>query len=48
MRSNQSLEILVVAILYICVFVIAVGPAFDSVIGLEPLSMGATGGVERA
>jgi len=47
MSSNQSLEILVVAILYICVFVMVVGPALESVTGLETLSMDAIRGVER-
>ncbi|WP_042663624.1 hypothetical protein [Haloferax sp. ATB1] len=47
MRAHQSLEILAVAILYICVFVIVVGPALDSITGLETLSMDATRGVER-
>ena len=47
MRSDQPLEILVVGILYICVFVMIVGPALESATGLEPLSTDATRGVER-
>jgi hypothetical protein len=46
MRSDQSLEILVVGILYLCVFVWIVGPALESVTGLETLSTEARG-VER-
>lgn len=44
MSSNQPLEILAVAILYMCVFVLFVGPALESVTGLETLSMEATRG----
>jgi hypothetical protein len=47
MSSSQSLEILVVAILYMCVFVLVVGPALESVTGLETLSMETTRGAER-
>ena len=47
MRSDQSLEILVVAVLYLCVFVVIVGPALESVTGLDTLSTEATRGVER-
>ncbi|RDZ44945.1 hypothetical protein C5B91_08630 [Haloferax sp. Atlit-10N] len=47
MSSNQSLEILAVAILYLCVFVMVVGPAIESILGFETLSMDATSGVER-
>ena len=47
MNSNQSLEILVVGILYICIFVMIVGPALESFTGLETLSTDATGGFER-
>ena len=47
MNSNQSLEILLVGILYLCVFVLVVGPALESATGLETLSPEATRGVER-
>jgi len=47
MSSKRSLEILVVAILYIFVFVMMVGPALESVTGLETLSTDATRGVAR-
>ena len=46
MRSDQSLEILVVGILYLCVFVWIVGPTLESVTGLETLSTEGRG-VER-
>lgn len=46
MRSDQSLELFVVGILYLCVFVYIVGPALESVTGLETLSKGSRG-VER-
>ena len=47
MDSKRSLEILGVAILYISVFVVVVGPVLESAIGLETLSTDTTRGVER-
>jgi hypothetical protein len=47
MSANQSLEILAVAILYMCVFVMGIGPALESLTGLDTLSMETTRGVER-
>ncbi|WP_080507158.1 MULTISPECIES: hypothetical protein [Halorubrum] len=47
MSSNQSLEILAVAIFYMCVFAMVIGPALESLTGLETLSMETTRGVER-
>ncbi|SNZ04218.1 hypothetical protein SAMN06269185_0488 [Natronoarchaeum philippinense] len=47
MSSKQSLEIIVVAILYVSVFVVVVGPALESITGLETLSTETTRGVAR-
>ena len=47
MSPDRSAEILVVGILYICVFVTVVGPALESLTGLETLSLEATRGIER-
>ena len=47
MTSNQSLEILLVAVLYLSVFVVLIGPAIESATGLETLSADATRGVDR-
>ncbi|AUG48997.1 hypothetical protein BVU17_15490 [Haloarcula taiwanensis] len=47
MSADQSLEILVVAILYMYIFVMVIGPALESVTGLQALSADGVRGIER-
>ncbi|KOX94036.1 hypothetical protein [Haloarcula rubripromontorii] len=47
MSTDQSLEILVVAILYMCMFLMVIGPALESVTGLQALSVDGVRGIER-